>query len=101
MDQSNLLSYEEAVKHLKQGALVSRLKWPSQSFLFKGVGNTVSKDYIPNFKSFPPSVIQFFLARGKDIVFKDSFDLVDGNGEVTRGYSPYTADMMADDWFLF
>lgn len=100
MSEQKLMGYDGAVISLKLSLIVKRTKWPEGSFLFKGVGNTVSKDYIPNFKSFPSAVIDFFLKRDKDIVFKDSFDLVDENGDVTRGYSPSTEDMMAEDWVV-
>lgn len=93
--------FDKAIIALKEGKKVSRQGWNKpNAFVFKGVGNTVSKDYIPNFKSLPPSVIESLAKIDKDVVFNDSFDFVDEDGSITRGYSPSTQDMLAEDWVV-
>ena len=57
-----------ALEQLKYGKMVARSGWNGKGmFIYKTVGNTVSKDFIPKFTSLPDSVKQFLQQIGGDV----------------------------------
>ena len=93
------MNFGEALEALNDGERVSRSGWnaPAQ-FVYKTVGNTVPRDFIPKFVSLPQSVKDFLQARGEDVVFNSSFTLYNAAGEMQPGWVPSQGDLQGDDW---
>lgn len=67
-------------------------------FIYKTVGNTVSKDFIPKFASLLVSVKTFLEQKGADVVFQSSLTMYTAAGEMQPGWLASQSDMLADDW---
>lgn len=79
--------------------MVQRAGWNGKGmFVYKTVGNIVSKDFIPKFASLPAAVKKFLEAKGEDVVFHPSITMYTAQGEVQPGWLPSQADILAEDW---
>lgn len=93
------MTFGLAIDAMKAGHKVSRSGWNGKNmFIYRTVGNTVSKDFIPKFASLPQSVKDFLEAKGEDIVFQASFTMYTAAGEMQPGWLASQSDMQADDW---
>jgi len=93
------MSFGEALVHLKEGDKVARKGWNGKNmFIFKTVGNTVPKDFIPKFASLPDSVKVFLLQKDQDVVFQDSITMYCADGTLQPGWLASQRDMLAFDW---
>lgn len=93
------MNFSQALESLNNGSKVSRSGWNGKSqFVYKTVGNTVSKDFIPKFASLPQSVKDFLAEKGEDIVFQPSLTLYNAQGNMQPGWVPSQGDLFADDW---
>jgi hypothetical protein len=93
------LSFGEALLHLDAGSLLCRSGWNGKGqFVYKTVGNTVSKDFIPKFASLPDQVKAFLHKRGLDVVFNSSLTLYNAQGEMQPGWVPSQGDLNGMDW---
>lgn len=101
MDPVIYFSYSSALELLKDGNMLSRKGWNGANmFVFKTLGNTVSKDFIPKFASLPDSVKKFLAEKDEDVVFKDSFTIYNAQGEMQPGWHASQGDTLAEDWFV-
>lgn len=92
-------SYQHALNAMKNGLMVARSGWNGKGmFVFKTVGNTVAKDFIPKFASLPQSVKTFLETKGEDVVFNDSFTIYNAQGQMQPGWHASQADTLAMDW---
>ncbi len=96
----NVMDFTRAVLFLKDGRMVARRGWNGKEmFIYKTVGNTVSKDFIPKFASLPESVKEFLLKKGEDVVFRDSLTMFTAQGEMQPGWVASQSDILAEDWY--
>ena len=101
MDNTETFDFGQALSFLATGCMLARKGWNGQNmFVFKTVGNTVSKDFIPKFVSLPDQVKAFLLSKGEDVVFKDSLTMYNAQGEMQPGWHASQSDMLATDWYL-
>lgn len=93
------MNFGEAIAAMNDGKRVSRSGWNGKNmFVYKTVGNTVSKDFIPKFASLPQSVKDFLEAKGEDVVFHASITMYTAAGEMQPGWLASQSDILADDW---
>lgn len=93
------LPFSQALELLKEGWCVQREGWNGKNqFVYKTVGNTVSKDFIPKFASLPDSVKTFLSEKGEDVVFQPSLTLYNAQGNMQPGWVPSQGDLFANDW---
>lgn len=93
------MNFGEAISALNNGQMVSRSGWNGKGmFVYKTVGNTVSKDFIPKFASLPDSVKEFLGKKGEDVVFNPSITMYTATGEMQPGWLASQADILAEDW---
>lgn len=93
------MSFGQALYYLDKGLLLQRKVWNDKGmFIYKTVGNTVSKDFIPKFASLPQSVKDYLSYRGTDVIFNSSLTLMTKTGEMQPGWAPFQTDMIANDW---
>lgn len=93
------MNFSQALDALNESKRVSREGWNGKNqFVYKTVGNTVSKDFIPKFASLPQSVKDFLAEKGEDIVFQPSLTLYNAQGNMQPGWVPSQGDLFANDW---
>ena len=93
------MNFGQAVEALNEGKMVSRSGWNGKGmFVYKTVGNTISKDFISKFASLPQSVKDFLLAKGEDVVFHANITMYTAQGEMQPGWLASQADILAEDW---
>ena len=93
------MNFGQAIEAMNDGKLVSRSGWNGKNmFVYKTVGNTVSKDFIPKFASLPQSVKDYLSAKGEDVVFHPSITMYTAQGEMQPGWLASQSDMLAEDW---
>lgn len=93
------MNFGQAIEALNQGNMVSRSGWNGKHmFVYKTVGNTVSKDFIPKFASLPDKVKSFLGKKGADVVFHPSITMYTAQGEMQPGWLASQADILAEDW---
>lgn len=99
MPETTNLTFGQALNALMCDKMVRRTGWngPNQ-FVYKTIGNTVTKDFIPKFASLPLSVKAFLEKRGVDIVFNPSLTLHNAQGQMQPGWVPSQGDLLASDW---
>ena len=94
-------NFGQAVEALNIGKRVSREGWNGKNmFVYKTVGNTVSKDFISKFTSLPDSVKDFLLIKGDDVVFHSNITIYTATGEMQPGWLASQADILANDWCI-
>lgn len=93
------MNFGQAIEALNQGEMVQRSGWNGKGmFVYKTVGNTVSKDFIPKFASLPDKVKTFLQKKDADVVFHPSITMYTAQGEMQPGWLCSQADMLAEDW---
>ena len=93
------MNFGEAKLATDNGFMIQRAGWNGKGqFVYKTIGNTVSKDFIPKFASLPDSVKEFLSKKGEDIVFNPSLTLYNAQGEMQPGWLPSQGDLNAEDW---
>jgi len=93
------MNFGQAIEAMKNGQKVSRSGWNGKNmFIYRTVGNTVSKDFIPKFTSLPDTVKDFLSKKGEDVIFQSSFTMYTAAGEMQPGWLASQSDMQADDW---
>ena len=101
MVQTDTFNFGTAISYLNGGFMVRRQGWNGKGmFIYKTVGNIVSKDFIPKFVSLPQSVKDFLQARGEDVEFMDSFTMFTKWGKMQPGWLASQSDVLANDWEL-
>ena len=96
---SKNLTFGQALEQLHTGRRVARQGWNGKNmFIYKTVGNTVSKEKIPAFVSLPESVKTFLEQRGTDVVFQPSLTMYTAAGEMQPGWLASQSDMLSTDW---
>lgn len=96
------MNFPQAIEALNEGKIVSRSGWNGKNmFIYKTIGNTVDKDFIPKFTSLPQSVKDFLSKKGEDVVFRPSITMYTAAGEMQAGWLPSQADIFAEDWGIF
>jgi hypothetical protein len=96
------MNFGEAIQAMNNGQTVSRSGWNGKGmFVYKTIGNTVSKDFIPKFASLPDSVKAFLARKGEDVIFQPSFTMYTAKGEMQPGWLASQSDMLAEDWDVF
>jgi hypothetical protein len=92
-------TFGEAIEAMNNGLMVSRSGWNGKNmFVYKTVGNIVSKDFIPKFASLPQSVKYFLERKDGDVVFHPSITMYTAAGEMQPGWLASQADILAQDW---
>lgn len=95
------MNFGQALEAMNEGKRVSRSGWNGKNmFVYKTVGNTVGKDFIPKFASLPQSVKDFILTRDEDIVFQSSLTMYNAAGEMQPGWIPTQSDMQSLEWSI-
>jgi len=93
------MNFGEAIAAMNDGQMVQREGWNGKGmFVYKTVGNTVGKDFIPKFASLPQSVKDFLQRKDADVVFHSSITMYTAQGEMQPGWLASQADILADDW---
>lgn len=93
------LAFGVVIHAMNNGHRAARKGWNGKNmFIYKTVGNTVNRDFIPKFASLPQSVKDFLEARGTDVVFQPSFTMYTAAGEMQPGWLASQSDMLATDW---
>lgn len=96
------MNFGEAIAAMSAGEMVQRAGWNGKGmFVYKTVGNTVNKDFIPKFASLPASVKDFLSNKGADVVFHPSITMYTAAGDMQPGWLASQADMLAEDWQPF
>jgi len=91
--------FGNAIVAMNNGHMVRRSGWNGKGmFVYKTVGNTVSKDFIPKFASLPASVKVFLEKKGEDIVFQHSITMYTASGVMQPGWLASQADILTEDW---
>lgn len=84
---------------MNNGHLVRRSGWNGKGmFVYKTIGNTVSKDFIPKFASLPMAAKKFLEAKGQDVVFEPSITMYTAAGVMQPGWLASQADILSEDW---
>jgi len=95
------LNYGQALDALQNGCILARDGWNGKGmWIFMQIGNIVSKDFIPNFKSLPDSVKAKLSGIDKDVVFNASVTMMTAQGTMQPGWHPSQPDMFATDWYI-
>ena len=82
-------NFGQALEAMALGQIVTRMGWNGKNmWIFMQVGNVVSKDYIPNFKSLPERVKDKFIELNKDVVFRQSITIMTADGTLQPGWHP-------------
>jgi hypothetical protein len=90
-----------ALLALNNGELVTRAGWNGKNqFVYKTIGNVVSKDFIPKFASLPQKVKDFLANKGEDVTFMSSYTLYNAQGIMQPGWVPSQGDLQAEDWMV-
>ncbi|MGH2666020.1 DUF2829 domain-containing protein [Flavobacterium sp.] len=98
---NNNLNFGQAIEALKKGHKVAREGWNGKAmYLFMQVGNTVAKNFIPNFKSLPDSVKDHLTTLKKDVVFNSSITMFTAAQEMQPGWLASQTDMLSNDWVV-
>lgn len=93
------MNFGNAIAAMNNGHMVRRFGWNGKGmFVYKTVGNTVSKDFIPKFASLPQTVKNFLAAKGGDVVFHASITMYTAQGEMQPGWLASQTDVLAEDW---
>lgn len=93
------MGFDFALRALNNGKKLQREGWNGKGqFVYRTVGNTVSKDFIPKFASLPASVKEFLLKKDEDIIFNSSLTLYNAQGQMQPGWVPSQGDLSATDW---
>lgn len=93
------MNFGEAVEAMNNGHMVARSGWNGKGmFVYKTVGNTVDKDFIPKFASLPDTVKEFLTEKGENVVFHPSITMYTAQGEMQPGWLASQADILAKDW---
>lgn len=93
------MDFGQAIAAMNDGKMVSRSGWNGKNmFVYKTVGNTVSKDFIPKFASLPQSVKDFLGKKDADVVFHPSITMYTAAGEMQPGWLASQSDILAEDW---
>lgn len=93
------MKFGEALLAAEKGQMIARAGWNSKNmFVYKTVGNTVPKDFIPKFASLPESVKRFLQAKDQDVVFHPSLTMYTATGDMQPGWLASQADVLAEDW---
>jgi hypothetical protein len=93
------MNFGEAIQAMQDGHCVARSGWNGKGmFVYKTVGNTVSKDFIPKFASLPDSVKRKLLEMDIDVVFNPSITMFTAAKEMQPGWLASQADILANDW---
>jgi len=101
------VSFGKAVEALKQGKRVQRKGWNGKGlFIFEQVPSSVPAEIVPKMTSLPQSVKDEFKRRFEgaemtdgSIKYSNQVAVVKPNNEI-NGWSPSTADALADDWIV-
>lgn len=97
--KTTAMTYGEASIAVDNGFLIQRSGWNGKGqFVYRTVGNIVSKDFIPKFASLPDAVKAFLSKRGEDVVFNSSLTLYNAQGQMQPGWLPSQGDLTATDW---
>ena len=95
------LSFGKAIEALKAGQVITREGWNEKGiWLYKTVGNTVPKFFIPNFTSLLEAVKHKLLALDVDVVFKPQITMFTAEQEMQPGWLAAQADILAEDWMI-
>lgn len=95
------MNFGEAIDLLNDGYMVSRAGWNGKGmFVYKTIGNTVSKDFIPKFASLPLPVKTFLEKKGEDVEFLPSITMYTAQGKMQPGWLASQSDILAEDWDL-
>ena len=93
------MNFSLALQALNDAEMVTRTGWNGKGqFVYRTVGNTVSKDFIPKFASLPDSVKGFLQKKGEDVIFNSSLTLYNAQGQMQPGWLPSQGDLSATDW---
>lgn len=93
------MNFGDALQAANDGSRIARAGWNGKGqFVYRTVGNTVSKDFIPKFASLPDKVKKFLQEKGEDIVFNSSLTIYNAQGEMQPGWLASQGDLSADDW---
>lgn len=93
------MNFGNAIVALNNGNMVARSGWNGKGmFIYKTVGNTVQKDFIPKFASLPSTVKEFLAKKDADVVFQASLTMYTAAGEMQPGWLASQADILAEDW---
>ena len=95
------MNFGEALLALKEGMMIARVGWNGKDlFIFRQVPAEINKDIVPSMQSLPQAVKGVFKERGMHIYYSNQLALVDSGNNIS-GWSPSTADALADDWFVY
>jgi len=93
------MNFGQAIEAMNDGKMVSRSGWNGKNmFVYKTLGNSVSKDFIPKFASLPQSVKDFLQVKNADVIFHPSITMYTAQGEMQPGWLASQSDILADDW---
>ena len=88
-----------ALLALNEGKMIARTNWNGKNqFVYKTIGNVVSKDFIPKFASLPQTVKDFLSKKAEDVTFMSSYTLYNAQGIMQPGWVPSQGDLNAEDW---
>lgn len=93
------MNFGEASQATDNGFMIQRSGWNGKDqFVYRTVGNIVSKDFIPKFASLPDAVKKFLSIKGEDVIFNSSLTLYNAQGQMQPGWLPSQGDLTATDW---
>lgn len=108
MVKANDLTFGQAIEILKRGGLVSRTGWNGKGmFIFQRPEDTLSSDFLPNVKSLPQSVKDYYKKNNNfgvepfGIKFTAYLCMKSADGSIVNGWLASQTDMLADDWQVF
>lgn len=102
------LSFGNAIAIAKNGGLVSRSGWNGKGmFIFQRPEDVLSSDFLPNVKSLPQSVKDYFKSNNNagveafGIKFTAYLCMKAADGTIVNGWLASQTDMLAEDWEVF
>lgn len=108
MAKANDLTFGNALEVLKRGGLVSRTGWSGKGmFIFQRPEDTLSSDFLPNVKSLPQRVKDYYKKNNNfgvepfGIKFTAYLCLKSVDGTIVNGWLPSLSDIHTEDWQVF
>jgi hypothetical protein len=93
------MNFGQAIEALKQGKLVTRSGWNGKGmFLFQRPADTLPIGVIPNVKSLPQAVKDYYAEKSADVTFTAYICMKAADDTIVNGWLASQTDILAEDW---
>lgn len=108
MVKAHDLNFGMAISIVKRGGLACRTGWNGKGmFIFQRPEDTLSSDFLPNVKSLPQRVKDYYKKNNNagveafGIKFTAYLCMKAADGTIVNGWLASQTDMLAEDWEVF